>query len=246
MSETRTIFQINIEGGKHNDLVHRQLDLIQPDLVTAQEVMEEHIPLFERWLGMPAIFLPMLTRLNVSAAGIPAGVMGIAQFSRETPNKVLAIPYARVSNTVEDRIPVYDDTDPNVIHHGVLGGSYSYGTVLTTHFCWTPRGEATEFQQQAARQVLERIEPLPSFIFTGDFNAPRGRATYHIFAQKLRDHVPPEMTTTLDNTIHRSGENTPAYVVDYVWSKGVNVESVTPIFNVSDHCALVARVATRE
>ena len=78
-------------------------------------------------------------------------------------------------------------------------------------------------------------------MFCGDFNAPRGGEVFDQLASHYSDCVPPEITTTIDQELHRAKGL--QYVVDSIFSTDqYRLEDVRVQSGVSDHCALIGRV----
>lgn len=111
----------------------------------------------------------------------------------------------------------------------------------TTHFTWTPDGEADEVQRTDIESLFAVLEKQGDIIFTGDFNAPRGKEIFSRLAERYHDNVPSEYTTSIDSTLHRAGDL--PHMVDGIFStSGYAVQNVRMVCGVSDHCALVAEV----
>ena len=77
----------------------------------------------------------------------------------------------------------------------------------------------------------------------GDFNAPRGGEIFGLLAQKYKDNVPQKYTTSIDGILHRAGPL--PFMVDGLFSTpGYTVSHVEMVCGISDHCALIANVAS--
>ena len=114
--------------------------------------------------------------------------------------------------------------------------------VCTTHFRWTPDGEADDAQRTDMIALLSVLESLQDFVLVGDFNTPRGGDMFAELANRYKDNVPREFTSSLDPTLHRAAPlermvdgifTTPCYVVS----------DVEMISGISDHRALVANIS---
>mgnify|MGYP003518349091 FL=1 len=85
---------------------------------------------------------------------------------------------------------------------------------------------------------------MGEFIITGDFNAPRGRETFAIFAEKFKDNIPLSYESSLDTKFHRSPEirsGERKNMVDCLFSTpSYFITDVKLIEGVSDHKAIVA------
>jgi hypothetical protein len=75
----------------------------------------------------------------------------------------------------------------------------------------------------------------------GDFNAPRGKEIFSIFTEKLKDNIPLNYETSLDENLHRAGKLT--YMVDGCFTTPEYVASDVELrFGVSDHAAVLATI----
>ena len=73
----------------------------------------------------------------------------------------------------------------------------------------------------------------------GDFNAPRGRATFARLASTYADAIPAHHTTSIDASLHRAGQLN--LMVDGLFhTAAVSAREVTFHPGVSDHYALTA------
>jgi endonuclease/exonuclease/phosphatase family metal-dependent hydrolase len=114
-------------------------------------------------------------------------------------------------------------------------------TIGNTHFTWTPDGQADDYQRKDLQNLfgfLKKTEPL---VFSGDFNAPRGREIFSAIAGRYRDNIPAHYQTSLDENLHRCGYL--PYVVDGLFSTPeYKVNNVELVFGVSDHAAVRAEI----
>lgn len=121
-------------------------------------------------------------------------------------------------------------------------GEFKIGAI---HFTWTPNMSETERQNLDLGRLLRELAGK-EITLTGDFNIPRGNGAYRQLAQKYRDNIPPDITTTIDWENHRAkreGKEKFEAVVDYLWSTPkYRVENVRVISGISDHCALVCQI----
>ena len=120
--------------------------------------------------------------------------------------------------------------------------------IITTHFTWSPRGEATDEQRADMRAMLPLLQQQKEFVFCGDFNAPRGGEIWQMLASNYRDNIPPEYKTSLDLELHRAGKTHPEQLatkmVDGLFTTpGFVASNVRLQFGISDHAAIVATIA---
>ncbi|MBU6323328.1 MAG: endonuclease/exonuclease/phosphatase family protein [Patescibacteria group bacterium] len=236
---------LNIEKRKHLDAVLPFLAKRAADVVCVQELSELDIPAFEKELGASA-FLPMWRTADDSPDGDgPGTLVGVGIFSR--------LPFVRTDTRYYHRAAAGTPTfaDKSVEEKRV---SQNLGVLLadvekdgvtyrsaSTHFTWTPDGEADEYQRQDVRTMLDLLESEGEYVLCGDFNAPRGKEIFSAISAKLKDNVPSEYETSIDGNIHRAGAL--PYMVDGLFSTpGYAVSDVEMHCGVSDHCALTATI----
>lgn len=232
------IVTINIERSKHLDLVLPLLEREQPDVVCIQELCVGDSEKFFSVLGMVhCVTAPM----TIHAREGEICELSIGIFSRY-PVASQEVAYYHGS---PERIPVFIKGDPSTINHLFLradivkdGETFRIGT---THFTWTPNGEADDVQRSDMTALLQILEKQQAMVFTGDFNAPRGREIFSRLCEYYHDNVPASCTTSIDGSLHRAGAL--PHMVDGIFSTPeYQVHDVTMVGGVSDHCALVARV----
>lgn len=247
------LISLNIERSNHIKPVEDFLRGREHDVVCLLELMERDIPVFEEAAGKKCIYSPGTIH---DAEGNP-GVMGIGIFSTLP---VVSTSVHRYSGT-EGHTPTFDFTDAATKHAtenlDVLFADFQMGgspyRVGLTHFTWTPKGEADDFQRQDMRKLLSILETSGEFVLCGDFNAPRvldGKPgeTYSTIAAKYKDNVPEKYVTSLDVNLHRAGKARPHEIdnkmVDYIFSTpAYAVSDVELVFGVSDHAAVVANIS---
>ena len=113
--------------------------------------------------------------------------------------------------------------------------------MLTTHYTWSDAGATTDLQRADFERVRAALAPYDDYILCGDFNAPRGREMYGRFVDGLGliDHLPPEVTSTIDATLHRAGRID--FAVDSIFTTpGYTAASFDVLDGLSDHKGLLA------
>ena len=225
----------NVEGSNHLDKVLPFLSQEAPEFVSALEIHERDIPQFEQALGMSCLFVPM--RRN------PQGELGgIGIFSR----------YGIVNSAVYwyDGNPIpLAPSSTDVITPGrrplIVCDIKKAGVrfrIATTHFVWTPDGTANDAQRIAVQRMFKLLDPLGDLVLCGDLNAPRGREIFQRIEERYRDNIPAHYTTSLDGTLHRAGPL--ERMVDGLFSTTrYSVKDVRLVFGVSDHAAVVGKIA---
>lgn len=115
--------------------------------------------------------------------------------------------------------------------------------IATTHFTWSKGGRATNKQRKELKTLIRLLDAVKPDILCGDFNAPRGGEIWSILSKHLVDNIPPEITSTIDPTLHYTKGL--YIVVDGFFtspSSRVRVESLKLVSGVSDHQAIVATI----
>ncbi len=238
------LISVNIEYDKHFDTVLPFLQREQPDVVCVQEVFFADLPLLQQTLGMNFLFFPCVN-MNVQTKYRmpPRGIGGVAIFTKIPFITTALVPYAGNSAKL-DSWGQPNDGVRAVIVVTVEKDSASY-TVATTHFTWTPDGEASELQRTDARKLKQILSNFPELILTGDMNSPRGGELFTTLGEGMIDVIPPEVTTTIDPDLHYSGGL--ELVVDALFLSDVyHAKSVQVVSGVSDHKAIVAEVTWKD
>lgn len=234
------LVSINIERSKHLDTVIPFVYAQKPDVITLQEVMERDVPLFEKEFGMQCFYVPVL--VFAAGTGEKEGVEGTAIFARDFKSRGSTY-YAGQSEPLARFTEEKDEKKSQVakmlVHADIAVGDVTY-KIATTHFTWTAKGEATELQLQDLQKLLVALEPLGEFVFTGDFNAPRGRETWNRLAARYKDNIPARYTSSID-PMHQAGPL--PYLVDGIFSTPeYYVENVELHEGISDHKAVTATI----
>lgn len=238
MSKPRIkIVTLNIERSKHLDLILPFLEREQPDVLCVQELCAGDTEKFCEVMGEHFITVP-LAKHTVDGGEC---LFSIGIFSRHPISKN-EVSYHHGS---AEAIPQFKQEDQRTINRAFLwcdvvkdGEVFRIGT---THFTWTPDGEADDDQRIEAKELLHILEKQKDIVFTGDFNAPRGKEIFSRIAERYKDNVPLEYTTSIDGSIHRAGDL--PLMVDGIFSTpGYLVSNARMVCGVSDHCALLAEV----
>ena len=241
---TLQLLQLNIERSKHFDHILPFLKEHAPEVLCIQEIYEYDVPRFEA-VGYYSYFAPM----NIRQEGDEGGVQGVALFSTIPMQKNWTIQYGGP----EGPLPTYQGETPQAKHDtqrfiAAFADIDTNGTVFrigTTHFPWTPDGSASDFQRADMRRLLSTLADTNSFVFTGDFNAPRGGEVFSMLASRYRDNVPTAYTSSIDGSLHKAGPL--PYMVDGIFSSPeYRVSNMRMYTGVSDHCALMATISIEQ
>ena len=252
-----SLVSINIEGSKHLDTVEAFLRERNPDVVCIQELCEHDIPRFEAIMGAPLYFARMVNlrpgsplSLREESAPLGIGVCARTPILRQVTHTYHA-PEGELGefNESDDDVHLKRRTQnlalvvSDIEKDGVL---YRVGT---THFTWTPKGGADEYQRTDVRALLSITEAEAPLILCGDFNAPRGGEIFSVLLENFKDNIPSHFNTSIDVTLHRSGKARPRdfddKMVDGLFtSPEYAAKYVDLVFGVSDHAAIVATLDT--
>lgn len=241
------LLSLNIEQSKHLDLVLPFLQKEMPDVACLQEVCESDIETIAGALsGAQYVYAP----LHIYAPAGPTPVLCVCLFSR-LPIRENRLRYYRGSADVLPRMNPLDPTrgrEKNGVLLGAdVGNSDQSFRILTTHFTWTPNGQADDFQREDMRALLGMLAEEKEFVFAGDLNAPRmseGKSgeIFSMLTEHYKDNIPLEYETSLDATFHRAGYL--PYMVDGLFSTPEYIVSgVRLVPGVSDHRAIIASVS---
>ena len=243
MSASLKLISLNIERSHHLERVKNFLVSKPLDVLCIQELYRRDVPFLEQIVGARALYVPMTTYVLET----PPEPMGLGIFSR--------LPVARTESYVyagnPDVLPELNQEDPSTWNNKILSVTFveveKDGTRFrlgNTHFTWTPDGEPNDLQRTNMKALLRVLESRGEFVLCGDFNAPRGKEIWRILAEKYKDNVPVDVTSTIDPQLHRAKGL--RFVVDGIFSTpSYAVSDVELVEGVSDHKALVATIARR-
>lgn len=233
------LVSLNIEMDRHLDAVLSFLEREHPDVVCFQELLERDVERFEQTLGFRGRFEPMAALksplFEKELQGLP---FGLALFSRY-PAEYATHYYAGIRAALPDCVMGYEGN--KFLLTGLLrahGASYRVGT---THFTWTPDGQASEGQRRDLAALFGVLGAFPDIFFCGDFNAPRGREIWRRLALRYHDNIPPEYESSIDPALHRAKGL--QVMVDGLFSTPeYAVSDVRLVEGVSDHSAIVGHI----
>jgi len=230
------IISLNIETDRHFDRFIPFIKMKKPDIILLQEVLKKDMPYLEKAIGMRGRFV-MLAYLHreKDQPGI-----GLATFT----NLPIANQYQAYYFGDSQKIPIkygkLDKIARAILVTKLIKKSQHY-CVINTHFTWTPDGKPSEQQHKDLDHLLTLLSNIPEFVLCGDFNAPRGTVIFDTLALKYKDNIPKEISTTIDKNLHSAGDLN--LVVDGIFTTPEYcVDSIKVIDNLSDHCAILAKV----
>jgi endonuclease/exonuclease/phosphatase family metal-dependent hydrolase len=247
------LVSLNVEHGKHVEIVLPFLMEQQADVICLQEVVASDLKRYANELGMEAHFGPQC--LWTENEGDEPVMTGEAILSK----KGFISKELKYYGGTQEEILVFDRNDKQgsnerlrkVLVIGAIEKDSVQFSIATTHAVWTPGAGTTDLQRREFPLMLKELEAYPDLILTGDFNAPRGGEMFALLAAAYKDNIPPEYVTSLDGNIHRAGTEklaadalaagVPGQMVDGLFTTPAYVASdVQLIPGVSDHVALVA------
>lgn len=235
------VISVNIEYDKHLDRVLPFLKTEKWDVLFINELLATDVPKFEDALNEDCFFVPMM-RYQRPYGMIPFGHGVFSRVPIVCRDEQYSGPLGEIVDFIEGTGEERLKTCKNfliVSEANKDGVTYKLGL---THFPWTPDGEADNIQRACGKALLEIIQREGEMVLFGDFNAPRGKEIFSMFANKLKDNIPVQYETSLDENLHRAGKltlmvdgcfTTPAYM-----ARDVDLR-----FGVSDHAAVLATIS---
>lgn len=236
------LFDLNMEGDKHLDLIRPFLAERHPNVICFQEIFADTAETLAQELQMDVVFIPLVNNVQTNDFFPRLGALGVAIMSRLPIRQSWKLAY--VGNLSE--LPVYIPDEPHCFLRAVIVAEVGVGEqtfrLATTHFTWTPNGSVTERQHQDLEALLTVLKPYRrDLVLCGDFNAPRGKAIFSRLATEFIDHIPADITTTIDQHLHRKPGL--QFVVDGMFSTPqYQFEQDEIITGVSDHCGVCAEL----
>lgn len=242
-----SIASINIERSKHLPRVEAFVRREHPDLLCLQELCERDIPFFEALMGGRMAFAPMMRHPGEDSSD----VVGIGMIAQADALIEVAVDYYSGSAQNIRDIAFFSaegrrTADPLSIAEVMLSATVRGMRIAVTHLNVTPFGTSTPYQRESAGKLVHlaqaQAQQAGNLLLAGDFNAPRGRATFDLIAEHFIDGVPAHYTSSIDGSLHRAGD-IPFMVDGLFHTPGYRLENVRMSTGVSDHCALSCRLS---
>lgn len=260
------IISLNIEKDRHILEVLEFLNKENADVICLQEIFSETFELFKEKMNMFGVFDPQATFKNDNGEIL---IQGVAILSKSPVVDSKAIIYSEeVKDVYELSLSYHPEKDAD---KGAVNRQYSRNLltasiqnektgslkIATTHFTWGYYGyvdketkefvwdlDDTSIKQQIddAERLLKILDNLDEVIFCVDSNAPRGYKVFDLFAEKLKDNIPKEYTTSIDGNIHRAG-HLPLMVDGIFTTPKHNAKNVVLKNGISDHMAVVCEIS---
>lgn len=241
------IASINIERSNHLARVKSFLTWYQPDVLCLQELCARDIPFIEDLIGNKLTYAPMAlhpaeTELEPIGVGLIAwgDMMDITTtYYHGTGKKMQPVRFVTDESG-------HTFTDTSTVDDALICGTYQGFRIGTTHLNVTARGESSPAQLASAAKLVAvaqtEAKRAGGLLFTGDFNAPRGRETFKLINDAFIDGVPAKYTTSIDGSLHRSGQ-IPFMVDGLFHTPTYKLEDAQLHTGVSDHCALTCTLS---
>ncbi|MFA5831274.1 MAG: endonuclease/exonuclease/phosphatase family protein [Candidatus Paceibacterota bacterium] len=236
---------VNIEKNKHLNTVLAFLRERKPNVICLQEVLERDMPLFEKELGMKGFFA-ITHRFRLMSDGRAEIVpMGVGILSNLHVTRV----FPKYYSGDYLHLQIYDesvaDTEARVLLAATMDISGVLYTIGTTHFTWSPKGEADDRQRRDLKSFFEKMDECKDggIVVAGDFNAPRGREIFREISLRFKDNIPPNYITSLDPRLNHASFEIQHLMIDGVFSTPEYlVSNVSLNFGVSNHAAILADI----
>ncbi|MBM0106815.1 endonuclease/exonuclease/phosphatase family protein [Steroidobacter sp. S1-65] len=233
------LLTLNIEADRHLARVGHMLTEHRPDIVCLQEVLE---PDCERLAASGGYEVKYAVSGRVDMPGSECH-WGVAVLSRLPVTRQIVSHYSedasiRLLHKPNDARRVLLVTE---LEH--QGQPYR---IATTHFTWTPDGMINDEQKADFIRLQRVLAGYPDYVLCGDFNAPRGAEMFGKFLAELNliDHLPANVTSTLDPQWHRLGNI--ELVVDTIFSTAHYQAIQTRVLEgISDHKGIMALIERR-
>jgi endonuclease/exonuclease/phosphatase family metal-dependent hydrolase len=226
-----SLLTLNVEAGRHDDLIKPFLREHSQDVCCFQEMLETAFHEFKAEFSLEGFWVPSAEPRNK-----PEELKGSAILSHYPIKNYTSTEYDNFHEMLPE-IAVHHPYRPRLwLQVAEIEKAGQLYRVATTHFTWSSSGEANDEQRANLKTLLTLTDVYKELVLVGDFNAPRGREIFDTLASYFTDNIPPEVTTTIDGARHRAGAL--PYVVDGMFSRGYTVTDVQVHDGLSDHCGV--------
>lgn len=237
-----TFFSLNLEADRHLIEVTEYLKKYHPDVVHFQEIYRVHAEEWGRQFGYHVCFAAHADYQVTEHIFKPLGLWGVATLTKIKPIATVIPYYSAPPHTLPTDYCTLKEGHPRAIIIIKLQSDNKEYTFANTHFTWAMPDKADVEQAADFARLKVILEPYPSLVMSGDFNAPRESMVYRELATKYRSWVPEDVDTTLDPTYFRKPGL--KLVVDHLFSTSdYKVADVEVITGLSDHCGIRASIS---
>lgn len=237
------LLSLNIEVDNHLERVTQFFAKENPDVACLQEVFKDDVQKLKDAFGaIDFVFAPMGKSVNENPYRLALrGEYGLLLLSKHPIVSSKTVYYVGSA----DSIPELIVGDPNTLNRCFIAANIKIAeeifTVVTTHFTWSPGGKAIPLQRENMKSFLQTMDEVGECVLCGDFNAPRGKEVWAELTARFTDNIPPEVTTTIDQNLHR--QHGIQLVVDGVFTTPqYSAQNVRVVEGLSDHKAVVADI----
>lgn len=243
---TLRIMSLNVERLKHARETLSFISSYNPDVLCVQELPKHRIEELRSAYPFQYDFAEMGCH-PADHAGEAAQTVGAATLSRFPMRSEFVYYYGSRQRALAQSKPERLLQNLVLIRSTVMKCG-EFFPVLNTHFLWSDKGEATDAQRVAMRNLLYALGLSGEFVLCGDLNAPRGG---EIFTMLLEggyvDAIPHCYKTSVDLNLHRHAkmrrEELADKMVDVLITHGkYRARDVRLQFGVSDHAAILAQI----
>ncbi len=267
MPKKLKLISLNIEKHHHLPIVLDFIKKEKPDIICLQEIYIETFESFKKELEMNGVFCHQV--MYQTEDGISHSE-GLAILTPLSINSSQAIPYTTNDENESKEISTKNlpekNQDKNYInkqHHRKLlvaeiSNEDQKFNISTTHFTWAFYGhfdkEKKEFvwdtdentveeQLKDMRKIFDIFDTFTDIVFCADLNAPRGKKVFDMVANKLKDNIPLEYKTSIDENLHRLGAPLPLMVDGVFTTPEYKVTNVILKSGISDHLAVICEIS---
>lgn len=239
------LISINIQNNLHNDIVLKFLQEEKPDIICMQELLEEDFSFFKEALHLDGVYCPQAYIRGITYPELKGKREGVAILASQILNsgyvfyngseENILLPFDRYMSDEEFRKNnafVWAETE-------MKNGSLF--KLATIHPPVTEKATTTPYQLEVIKKLLGQLENLGEIILAGDTNAPRGKEAFAMIAEKYKDNIPQEYTTSIDQNLHRV-KGLQNMVDGLFTTSSYTVKSAKLMGGLSDHMAIVAEI----
>ena len=238
------LISLNIEGNKHlDDKILPFFAKEQADVLCLQEVFAKDIQKICQSTGLTKYSFVSQAKVTKDNPHLPTnGLWGLCIFAKNL-SKTRKHYYNGNANQIPE---FFAYQDPNSMNRCLLTVQTEIDSEIyqlaSTHFTWSGEGKISDQQQENFAQLKSFLASYPEIIFSGDLNTPRGEQIYDQLAEIYKDNIPAKIDTTVDGSIHKSGQDIRLVIDALFTSEHYQAKKVRVVGGVSDHKAIVAEI----